>query len=1084
MSKREKDQHEDLDLPARSGRHDTRGGRSPRPQPRLPGKNRMNPPIVTVFGAGVTGLTVAHELVERGFLVQVIDKKEDCYNGGVPVVGGMAANQQARVRGNIEDLHRDLLLDLASGDGEIRKAAAWFLRVASWVRAEWIETERPKQVECHLYGKPDDQHLKNNAPEEGAFHQRLVRKLVAAKAEYKRNWLWDLVLRPMYLGAAGDVTEADPKKLLEELVDLDSGALIERIHQIEREGRKAQAAADPGGTRRNAALDLPTLTADSRSKLAAALDREFLCFRLIPHARVGRRNAADQARELLESWIVRLAKEPELRNCIASSVVSEPRPRKPDEPKRGPAYEKENATVFTREAPRLVPPDRDAWLEIELVELKLPGEHGYRFFPSYYRHLEDTMKRIPLFDEHGDLTGRTVYDNLRPTVFQGLGIGKAGRSNNLDQDWSCGQQPPERRSVIPIHRDRARSFEGLRDRTDRFLARIGARGSDGMFFLARMLRYMTSCPERRRKEYEKMTWEEFAGIAHPGARDQQLPKLPRLLPYSEAMKTQMRAASQALVGYSVSEADARTYGNVATQLLLDQLEDGARTDRTLNGPTSTAWLEPWRQYLEMRGVRFFCGEVKALKWTTDGEKGVLTPEVELRGTWQQDRRQDDLLEHKEVRQYGDRRVERFEAEPDFYVLAVNLEKAAELIQNLPSGAPCREAACFKDTVQLHELARGSALKNITGIQLFLDAKTSIGRGHMYFPHSKWGLSSISQSEFWLGRGGYAEGYLGVLSVDVCDFGDPDDLESYAAHIRRVAPPMAGRAAGHLKAAKSILEEIGGIVEEPVDANGVPDILPIPRYFHVDQSIEVVNGSVTNEARYLASPPSIAALRPGRDNRDDGCVGEKEINYDVVAERWVVCGTFAATHTRMTTMEAANESARHAVRAILRAIEKDGRGEPAAIAFKGESERSIVSRISNVVETTKYNGGGRHFDPPDIWPLEDREPEDLDIMKRIDRRLLDLGLPHFMDIIDLDRKLVHAVEAADIYDEEQKAPSLERVIGLAVSAFDAGMTKERGRAYADDLKVLQAALEKLKAKAPRYPSLESMLARFVRANQAP
>src|SRR5262245_46532263 len=25
----------------------------------------------------------------------------------------------------------------------------------------------------------------------------------------------------------------------------------------------------------------------------------------------------------------------------------------------------------------------------------LPGEHGFRFFPSFYRHLPDTMRRIP-----------------------------------------------------------------------------------------------------------------------------------------------------------------------------------------------------------------------------------------------------------------------------------------------------------------------------------------------------------------------------------------------------------------------------------------------------------------------------------------------------------------------------------------------------------------------------------------------------------------------------------------------------------------------------------------------------------------
>jgi uncharacterized protein with NAD-binding domain and iron-sulfur cluster len=41
----------------------------------------------------------------------------------------------------------------------------------------------------------------------------------------------------------------------------------------------------------------------------------------------------------------------------------------------------------------------------------LPGEHGFRFFPSFYVHLPDSMKRIPLGN-----TGRTCFDNLVPTT--------------------------------------------------------------------------------------------------------------------------------------------------------------------------------------------------------------------------------------------------------------------------------------------------------------------------------------------------------------------------------------------------------------------------------------------------------------------------------------------------------------------------------------------------------------------------------------------------------------------------------------------------------------------------------------------
>jgi uncharacterized protein with NAD-binding domain and iron-sulfur cluster len=36
----------------------------------------------------------------------------------------------------------------------------------------------------------------------------------------------------------------------------------------------------------------------------------------------------------------------------------------------------------------------------------LPGEHGFRFFPGFYRHLPDTFARIP------DGAGKTVLDHL------------------------------------------------------------------------------------------------------------------------------------------------------------------------------------------------------------------------------------------------------------------------------------------------------------------------------------------------------------------------------------------------------------------------------------------------------------------------------------------------------------------------------------------------------------------------------------------------------------------------------------------------------------------------------------------------
>ena len=44
----------------------------------------------------------------------------------------------------------------------------------------------------------------------------------------------------------------------------------------------------------------------------------------------------------------------------------------------------------------------------------LPGEHGFRFFPGFYKHVIDTMRRTPSFD------GRQVADHLVPTTRVGF----------------------------------------------------------------------------------------------------------------------------------------------------------------------------------------------------------------------------------------------------------------------------------------------------------------------------------------------------------------------------------------------------------------------------------------------------------------------------------------------------------------------------------------------------------------------------------------------------------------------------------------------------------------------------------------
>ncbi len=68
--------------------------------------------------------------------------------------------------------------------------------------------------------------------------------------------------------------------------------------------------------------------------------------------------------------------------------------------------------VYEKDGERFGGKARSVWVSGSGVDGRqdLPGEHGFRFFPGFYRHLPDTMQRIPLANGN-----RTVADNLVPT---------------------------------------------------------------------------------------------------------------------------------------------------------------------------------------------------------------------------------------------------------------------------------------------------------------------------------------------------------------------------------------------------------------------------------------------------------------------------------------------------------------------------------------------------------------------------------------------------------------------------------------------------------------------------------------------
>ena len=197
----------------------------------------------------------------------------------------------------------------------------------------------------------------------------------------------------------------------------------------------------------------------------------------------------------------------------------------------------------------------------------LPAEHGFRFFPGFYRHLPDTMKRIPY-----DGQNNGVLDNLVTASRAELAL--AGGSE----------------VITPAHFPSNLDEVGLAFRAVLAqVAELGIPAEDQVHFANRLLLLLTSCHERRMDEFEHRSWWEFSGA------EERSPEYGKFL---------ADGLTRTLVAAKAREMSARTGGSILLQLLFDLARPGGQVDRVLNGPTNRVWIEPWRDYLTGLGVDY------------------------------------------------------------------------------------------------------------------------------------------------------------------------------------------------------------------------------------------------------------------------------------------------------------------------------------------------------------------------------------------------------------------------------------------------------------------------------------------------
>ncbi len=201
--------------------------------------------------------------------------------------------------------------------------------------------------------------------------------------------------------------------------------------------------------------------------------------------------------------------------------------------------------------------------------LDLPGEHGFRFYPRFYRHVIDLMERTPV----AGAPGGNVAGHLRPCTEAAVA--------------SINGQP-----CFPFRRRSLTRPNDVLEAMQLYYQELGFDSADAGLFGLKFLQFLSSSDERRLGEYERLSWWEFIGGDG----------------FSPTFRKQFSEVPRMLVAMDAKRGSARTNGVISIQLVVDFTTDGEACDRTMGGPTSEMWIAPWTSHLKNLGVQFHPSE--------------------------------------------------------------------------------------------------------------------------------------------------------------------------------------------------------------------------------------------------------------------------------------------------------------------------------------------------------------------------------------------------------------------------------------------------------------------------------------------
>ena len=205
----------------------------------------------------------------------------------------------------------------------------------------------------------------------------------------------------------------------------------------------------------------------------------------------------------------------------------------------------------------------------------LPGEHGFRFFPGFYKNLGDTMRRIPT-------SNGTIYDRLvRASTYRTSFENRPDLTIPLD--------------LLPL--PSGVTVDAFVQTLQAVLVELFELPLDqALYFVSKLAVYVTSCDERRFGQWDYVAWKDFI-------REDQMS--------AEYREVVSRSLVRNLAATKSSDASTHAIGLVGEASIMSLTgrgnDENATFDRVLDGPSSEVWLSEWVALLRGMGVSFKVG---------------------------------------------------------------------------------------------------------------------------------------------------------------------------------------------------------------------------------------------------------------------------------------------------------------------------------------------------------------------------------------------------------------------------------------------------------------------------------------------